>query len=262
MPEQVCITKDNTQLGGRRHPLLPGDRPAPRLLRLVELRRGDQPARADHAAQRDRQDGARQDASSRATRSTARSSPSLDEAGRNWGIKVLRYEIKSLTPPESILRAMQAQITAEREKRALIAKSEGERQQEINVADGEQPGRDPATPRARSRRRSTGRRARRPRSASSPRRTRPGARGGRGDRRQGRHGRGQPQGGAAVRRGLRQPREDQSNTLIIPANAGDVAGLVATAMTRARPRTPGETRQSVVQKRPTASGARLNGAPG
>src|SRR3954470_14659938 len=61
----------------------------------------------------------------------------LDEAGRNWGIKVLRYEIKSLTPPETILRAMQAQITAEREKRALIAKSEGQRQQEINLADGE-----------------------------------------------------------------------------------------------------------------------------
>jgi len=61
----------------------------------------------------------------------------LDEAGRTWGIKVLRYEIKSLTPPESILRAMQAQITAEREKRALIAKSEGQRQQEINIADGE-----------------------------------------------------------------------------------------------------------------------------
>jgi regulator of protease activity HflC (stomatin/prohibitin superfamily) len=61
---------------------------------------------------------------------------SLDEAGRNWGIKVLRYEIKSLTPPEAILRSMQAQITAEREKRALIAKSEGQRQQEINIADG------------------------------------------------------------------------------------------------------------------------------
>lgn len=60
----------------------------------------------------------------------------LDEAGRTWGIKVLRYEIKSLTPPESILRSMQAQITAEREKRALIAKSEGLRQEEINIADG------------------------------------------------------------------------------------------------------------------------------
>lgn len=61
----------------------------------------------------------------------------LDEAGRTWGIKVLRYEIKSLTPPESILRSMQAQITAEREKRALIAKSEGMRQEEINIADGQ-----------------------------------------------------------------------------------------------------------------------------
>jgi regulator of protease activity HflC (stomatin/prohibitin superfamily) len=61
----------------------------------------------------------------------------LDEAGRTWGIKVLRYEIKSLTPPESILRSMQAQITAEREKRALIAKSEGVRQEEINLADGQ-----------------------------------------------------------------------------------------------------------------------------
>ncbi len=61
----------------------------------------------------------------------------LDEAGRAWGIKLLRYEVKSITPPESILRAMQQQITAEREKRALIAKSEGQRQEEINLADGE-----------------------------------------------------------------------------------------------------------------------------
>jgi regulator of protease activity HflC (stomatin/prohibitin superfamily) len=61
----------------------------------------------------------------------------LDEAGSTWGVKVLRYEIKNLTPPEAILRSMQAQITAEREKRALIAKSEGQRQQEINLADGE-----------------------------------------------------------------------------------------------------------------------------
>lgn len=61
----------------------------------------------------------------------------LDEAGRTWGIKVLRYELKSLTPPDAILRAMQAQITAEREKRAVIATSEGKRQQEINIADGQ-----------------------------------------------------------------------------------------------------------------------------
>jgi regulator of protease activity HflC (stomatin/prohibitin superfamily) len=60
----------------------------------------------------------------------------LDEAGRSWGVKVLRYEIKNLTPPDSILRSMQAQITAEREKRAVIATSEGEKQKEINLAEG------------------------------------------------------------------------------------------------------------------------------
>ena len=61
----------------------------------------------------------------------------LDEAASNWGVKVLRYEIKDLTPPAEILRAMQAQITAEREKRALIAASEGRRQEQINIATGQ-----------------------------------------------------------------------------------------------------------------------------
>ncbi|MGF6772052.1 regulator of protease activity HflC (stomatin/prohibitin superfamily) [Paraburkholderia sp. GAS199] len=61
---------------------------------------------------------------------------SLDEAASNWGVKVLRYEIKDLTPPKEILHAMQAQITAEREKRALIAASEGRKQEQINIASG------------------------------------------------------------------------------------------------------------------------------
>jgi len=61
----------------------------------------------------------------------------LDEAALNWGVKVLRYEIKDLTPPAAILHSMQAQITAEREKRALIAASEGRRQEQINIATGE-----------------------------------------------------------------------------------------------------------------------------
>lgn len=61
----------------------------------------------------------------------------LDEAASNWGVKVLRYEIKDLTPPKEILHAMQAQITAEREKRALIAASEGRKQEQINIATGE-----------------------------------------------------------------------------------------------------------------------------
>ncbi len=61
----------------------------------------------------------------------------LDEAAANWGVKVLRYEIKDLTPPAAILHSMQAQITAEREKRALIAASEGRKQEQINIATGE-----------------------------------------------------------------------------------------------------------------------------
>lgn len=61
----------------------------------------------------------------------------VDDAALNWGVKVLRYEIKDLTPPREILLAMQAQITAEREKRALIAASEGRRQEQINIATGE-----------------------------------------------------------------------------------------------------------------------------
>jgi regulator of protease activity HflC (stomatin/prohibitin superfamily) len=61
----------------------------------------------------------------------------LDDAAMNWGVKVLRYEIKDLTPPAAILHSMQAQITAEREKRALIAASEGRKQEQINIATGE-----------------------------------------------------------------------------------------------------------------------------
>ena len=61
----------------------------------------------------------------------------LDKAAINWGVKVLRYEIRKIDPPQEVVRAMELQITAERQKRALIAKSEGDRQQAINVAEGE-----------------------------------------------------------------------------------------------------------------------------
>ena len=60
----------------------------------------------------------------------------IDEAALNWGVKVLRYEIKDLTPPAVILQAMQRQITAEREKRAVIFESEGKKQEQINLANG------------------------------------------------------------------------------------------------------------------------------
>ncbi len=136
VPEQVCITKDNTQLGV--DGILYYQVTDPRLasygssnyvvaitqLAQTTLRSEIGKMELDKTFE-SRDDINRQIVSV------------LDEAGRNWGIKVLRYEIKSLTPPETILRAMQAQITAEREKRALIAKSEGQRQEEINLADGE-----------------------------------------------------------------------------------------------------------------------------
>jgi regulator of protease activity HflC (stomatin/prohibitin superfamily) len=61
----------------------------------------------------------------------------LDEAATNWGIKVLRYEIKDIQPPRTVLEAMEKQMKAEREKRAEIARSEGEKQAIINRAEGD-----------------------------------------------------------------------------------------------------------------------------
>jgi regulator of protease activity HflC (stomatin/prohibitin superfamily) len=136
VPEQVCITKDNTQLGVDGILYFQVTDP-----RLASYGSSNYIAAISQLAQTtlrseigkmelDKTFESREEINKQIVHS-------LDEAGRNWGIKVLRYEIKSLTPPEAILRSMQQQITAEREKRALIAKSEGERQQEINVADGE-----------------------------------------------------------------------------------------------------------------------------
>jgi regulator of protease activity HflC (stomatin/prohibitin superfamily) len=61
----------------------------------------------------------------------------LDKATEAWGIKVFRYEIKNITPPKDILAAMEKQMRAEREKRAMILSSEGQRDAAINTAEGE-----------------------------------------------------------------------------------------------------------------------------
>jgi regulator of protease activity HflC (stomatin/prohibitin superfamily) len=61
----------------------------------------------------------------------------LDKASEPWGIKVLRYEIKNITPPQDVLAAMEKQMRAEREKRAVILSSEGQRDAAINAAEGE-----------------------------------------------------------------------------------------------------------------------------
>lgn len=62
---------------------------------------------------------------------------SIDEAAIGWGVKVLRYEIKNITPPQTVLNAMEKQMQAEREKRAVILESEGQKQSAINIAEGQ-----------------------------------------------------------------------------------------------------------------------------
>ena len=135
VPEQVCITKDNTQLAVDGiiyfqvvDPKLASYGTSDYVLAITQL--AQTTLRSEVGKMELDKTFESRDEINRQIVAV------LDDAGRTWGIKVLRYEIKSLTPPESILRAMQAQITAEREKRALIAKSEGQRQEEINLADG------------------------------------------------------------------------------------------------------------------------------
>src|SRR5205809_3593629 len=136
VPEQICITKDNTQLSVDGIIYFQVVDP-----RLASYGSSDYIQAITQLAQTALRSGIGKMELDRTFESRDEINQHvvsvLDEAGRTWGIKVLRYEIKSLTPPESILRSMQAQITAEREKRAVIATSEGKRQQEINVADGQ-----------------------------------------------------------------------------------------------------------------------------
>jgi len=61
----------------------------------------------------------------------------VDKASESWGVKVLRYEIKNITPPQDVLAAMEKQMRAEREKRAVVLQSEGERDAAINTAEGQ-----------------------------------------------------------------------------------------------------------------------------
>lgn len=66
---------------------------------------------------------------------------SINEASESWGVAVLRYEIKDITPPSTIMDAMESQMKAERERRAKILESEGEKQAAINIAEGEKQAR-------------------------------------------------------------------------------------------------------------------------
>ncbi|WP_314331110.1 SPFH domain-containing protein [Lautropia mirabilis] len=153
----------------------------------------------------------------------------LDEAATNWGVKVLRYEIKDLTPPAEILRAMQAQITAEREKRAVIAASEGRRQEQINIASGE---REAAIQRSEGERQAAINRAQgEAASISAIAEATAQAIERVGNAAQ------LPGGDTAVNLRVAEQYVEAfaqlartNNTMIVPANLGDVAGLIATAM--------------------------------
>ncbi len=136
VPQQVCITKDNTQLGVDgvlyyqiTDPRLASYGTANYLYAITQLAQTTLRSEV----------GKMELDKTLESRDTINRSivDVLDEAGRSWGVKVLRYELKDLTPPDAILKAMQTQITAEREKRAVIAKSEGEKQQDINIAEGD-----------------------------------------------------------------------------------------------------------------------------
>ena len=136
VPEQVCITRDNTQLAVDgiiyfqvTDPKLASYGTSDYVLAITQLAQTTLRSEVGKM-ELDKTFESRDEINHKVV-------AVLDEAGRTWGVKVLRYEIKNLTPPESILHAMQAQITAEREKRALIAASEGRKQEQINIATGE-----------------------------------------------------------------------------------------------------------------------------
>ncbi|HYD60051.1 MAG TPA: stomatin-like protein [Noviherbaspirillum sp.] len=153
----------------------------------------------------------------------------IDESAANWGVKVLRYEIKDLTPPKEILHAMQAQITAEREKRALIAASEGRRQEQINIANGE---REAAIAKSEGDKQAAINRAQgqaaailaiAEASAEALRKTAAAIR--------------EPGGSDAVNLKVAEQYVNAfsqlaktNNSLIVPANMGDISGLIAGAM--------------------------------
>ena len=157
----------------------------------------------------------------------------LDEAARNWGVKVLRYEIKDLTPPAAILHAMQAQITAEREKRALIAASEGRKQEQINIATGE---REAYIARSEGQRQAEINKAQgeaaaivavAEATAEGIRKVAEAIR--------------QPGGEQAVQLKVAQQAVDafaqlaqKNNTMIVPSSLGEVSGLIASAMALSR----------------------------
>jgi regulator of protease activity HflC (stomatin/prohibitin superfamily) len=136
IPEQVCITRDNVQVGvdgvlylqvldaGKASYGITNYRFAIIQLAQTTLRSEIGKIELDRTFEE---------------RATINSNvvSELDKASAPWGIKVLRYEIKNINPPKDVLQAMEKQMRAEREKRAVVLTSEGERDAKINQAEGE-----------------------------------------------------------------------------------------------------------------------------
>jgi len=164
----------------------------------------------------------------------------IDESAANWGVKVLRYEIKDLTPPADILHAMQAQITAERGKRALIAASEGRKQEQINIATGE---REASIARSEGEMQAAINRAQGEAAAITAI-----AEATAGALRQVGAAIEQPGGIEAVNLRVAEQYVEAfgklaktGNSLIVPANVGDMSSLIATAMQVVKTQTPERT---------------------
>src|SRR6201991_1111295 len=136
IPEQVCITRDNVQVGvdgvlymqvldaGKASYGITNYRFAITQLAQTTLRSEIGKIELDRTFEE------------RAT-INANVVNELDKASAPWGVKVLRYEIKNINPPKDVLQAMEKQMRAEREKRAVVLTSEGERDAKINQAEGE-----------------------------------------------------------------------------------------------------------------------------
>ena len=254
VPSQVCITRDNTQLQVDGIIYFQVTDPMRASYGSQQLHRRDHAAGADHAAHRDRQDGARQDLRG-ARRDQRRGGRARSTRPRcNWGVKVLRYEIKDLTPPAAILHSMQAQITAEREKRALIAASRGPQTGADQHRHRRARGLHRPLRRPEARPRSTRRRARRRPSSPWPR----------------------PRAEAIrkIAAAIRSPGGEQAvqlkvaekaveayahlaqknNTMIVPGNMSEVSALIGTAMTLMKSRPATGERTAALAKISTASG--------
>jgi regulator of protease activity HflC (stomatin/prohibitin superfamily) len=136
IPEQVCITRDNVQVGVDGvifiqvfDPQMASYGISSYLLSITQL------AQTTMRSEMGKIDLDKTFEERSAINSSIVSA--INDASRTWGVKILRYEIKNIVPPETVLKAMEKQMQAEREKRASILQSEGEKQSAINVAEGQ-----------------------------------------------------------------------------------------------------------------------------